>query len=1383
MRKVYSLLLVLFSVVVFGQTNTENYIQSTTYKVPVDIGSFSSTVVHEDDKIETISYSDGMGRPKQSIALRAGGSKENIVQHYEYDDLGRTPKQYLPYATSTQLPIGTSADYLGMSTALSATESFYNTTKYENTINPYSHTTFEPSPRSRPLEQGAPGASWVVDTGSSNDHTIKSEYDFNGNNEVKQFLVTYASGGAAPTLVYNGYFEANELTKSIMKDENWKPSKGATDLTQSFTNKNGQMILKRQRVFDAQRTTNQTYNIDTYYVYDDYGNLAFVLSPEGSDAVVNLDTSINQTILDQFCYQYRYDHRNRLIEKKIPGKGVESIVYDALDRPILTQDPELKLDSDKWLFTKYDIFDRVVYTGIYDAPSFEGTRDLLQGAVDNLPSSSLHETRTATTTSVGINNTPVYYTNNAFPKINEYMEVLTQSYYDDYAVGVSAPSGVTSFNQAITTRTKGMPTVSKVKVLFDDTVEYWITTVTGYDEKGRVIVVDSKNPFLEKNDYMESFLDFTGKPLQTLSTHSDVSDVIPVVITMKDYFTYDHMDRLINHTQEIEDEGRQLIAENTYDELGQLEKKKVGGELWKSGYTAVNGVSVVNNVITKTASDGFGNASVSTVGAIGSYGGVSFTAASYGKSVMVGLNDAHIDDSYTEIDYAIYLYTNGSNVTQLQLKINSGWLAVGNYQIGDTFAVERSMNDILFIKNGTVIHTHTITGSFPASFVADSSFNHTGAAISNLQLYATTITQHLQNVDYKYNVRGWLTEINDINPVDQQVVDLFAFKINYDKPDYNSQSLVDPLYNGNISQTIWRTAKDNEKRSYHYTYDDTDRLISATGRNGSSLNTFSIYNLYDVNYDKNGNLEKLSRDGQDDLTTNTGEWDDLVYHYTGNQLINVDDNTVSTLKAHGFDDGNTEYTTSIDDFEYDSNGNMIRDANKGITSITYNHLNLPELISISNGSQVGTIEYIYDAVGIKLRKIATVTGVSTNQTDYAGGFVYLDDSLEFISQPEGYIMPVGESEESIEFIEGGQSGQTSYQYVFQYLDHLGNVRLSYSDEDRDGVIQVNTEIIEESNYYPFGLKHQGYNNTVLGGNDLAQNWKFGGKEYNQELGLDWYDITARNYDPAIGRWMNLDPLAEGMRRHSPYNYAFDNPIFFIDPDGMFPAVSAANGNKGFAEIGSGSYISITTTDSKGNVLDSENIFNADDTYKVGKNGEITKVDGKTYHDKNGNEVDRLYSTDKKGNMTEDFVEVGSDALSTKKKGTGKITENGNSRPFDYQHLSFGNKIVEATRVFEFLALNTDVEFSLVNSRDFDNISKSRAEIYTSFEGLEEYQGPRRAITLARFGLLYSFSHSHPSYNSYKSSVADDKNRGDIFRVNSNPFHKPIINIFYNGEYY
>ena len=109
--------------------------------------------------------------------------------------------------------------------------------------------------------------------------------------------------------------------------------------------------------------------------------------------------------------------------------------------------------------------------------------------------------------------------------------------------------------------------------------------------------------------------------------------------------------------------------------------------------------------------------------------------------------------------------------------------------------------------------------------------------------------------------------------------------------------------------------------------------------------------------------------------------------------------------------------------------------------------------------------------------------------------------------------------------------------------------LTYFYVDHVIVSSNELQIIEENNYYPFGLEHKGYNNVVNG-----QHYPYGynGKEENDELGLEWLDFGARNYDATLGRWMNLDPLAEEMRRHSPYNYAFNNPLRFIDPDGMAP---------------------------------------------------------------------------------------------------------------------------------------------------------------------------------------------------------------------------------------
>ncbi len=1065
----------------------ENYVHTRTFDEPIQ----SLSQATEFNTIENIKYFDALGRPKQEVAIRGGGDKEDIITHMEYDLLGRQSKSYLPYASTTSEK---AFRIYGKEDA----QSFYNTSKYENTQNFYTETVFEGSPLNRQQKQFAPGEDWK--STQLNDHSVRFVTDVVRNtDEIKEFGVVYDLN-KTPSLQYYGVITTGRtgvqkmnnvpLQKVITKSENWQSGDGKDNTIQEFKDYQGRVVLKR--LFNNQEAH------DTYYVYDNHGSLVYVIPPKASDAIIHTNGSISTTVLDKLCYQYKYDSRYRMIEKKVPGKDWEYMVYDPLDRIVLTQDGRQRsLATKQWLFTKFDIFGRVAYTGMVTS---NYNRETIQAYYDDNPG-LFTQYETKTTTPQTIAGTTIHYKSEARPLQVDEIHVI--NYYDTYSFDLEgATNPGTVYGTDVTGNVKTLPTGTKVRVLGTDK---WITTVNYYDEKARLIYVYTYNEYLGTTNTVSNQLDFTGKVLESTTTHQRNGDAM---ITTVDKFTYDHMGRLLTHIQTINDQEAELLASNTYDELGVLVKKVVGGVAVTEildRYTDVINISVSDSgEITKTSTGNAWQAGLCTNGSIAGDGAVSFIPMQTNKALMVGLSYTNTNVNYNSIGYALYATAAGKLGVYEQGR-NKG--TFGNYTTSDVLSVVRIGNLVYYQKNGDTFYTSTVAST--GTMIGDASFYTHNAKIRAFKITGDTseelVNTGLQTIDYTYNVRGWLKQIN--NPHEALGDDLFAFGINYNEPTNSTQA----LYNGNISQTFWKTANDGIKRRYDYAYDALNRITAGVHISGK-------YNLTNVKYDKNGNILNLTRTGWQNGVS-YANMDRLTYQYdAGNQLTKVID---TGNDQYGFIDG----TNTNEDYVYDINGNMTVDRNKGITNITYNHLNLPTQVTI-NGKQ---IKYVYDATGVKQSK-----SFDDTFTLYDNGYIYENGELQFFGQPEGYV-------------EANASGD--FDYVYQFKDQVDNIRLSYSDTNKDGMI-TQEEILEENNYYPFGLKHKGYNNVV---NGRDHKYGFGGKEEQDENGLAWIDITARNYDPALGRWMNLDPLAELMRRHSPYNYGFDNPVFFIDPDGMAPS--------------------------------------------------------------------------------------------------------------------------------------------------------------------------------------------------------------------------------------
>ncbi|MGE6397382.1 DUF6443 domain-containing protein, partial [Chryseobacterium scophthalmum] len=571
-KKILTLVYLLMVAVLYSQslTPSENYIYSRTYLEPV------TTTQSGAAQLQGVKYFDGLGRATQSISIKASPTGKDIVVPSLYDTAtGRKTKDYLPQPVDSQ-----NGAYLP-----NVGENSVNA--YYGVPNAYSEVAYEQSPLGRVEKKAAPGADWQI-TGS---HTQRTEQTTNSAGEVRKITATSTwnpstqiSDVALDAVSDNayttgGFYNANILVKTIAWDEE-------NHEVQSFTDPAGKQILIRKI---NQKANGTTENLDTYYVYDDFENLAFVIPPKAATA-----TSIAQlnTKLDVLCYQYKYDKYNRLAEKKLPGKGWEYVVYDKQNRPVLTQDANLRAMTNNfgqkgWMFTKYDAFGRVLYTGFF---ANTGTRVAMQTALNNMSANALNN-ETVTTTPFTQGSMTIYYTKNAFPTGS--MTVLSVNYYDEYPTGApaqpnlvqnqttmkSAPTAFATNGFSSVRSTQTMPTGSYTRNIENDS---WSSAFIWYDTMGRAVGTYGKN-HLGGFTSTENSLDFSGKVKESYTYHS--RNTASAQVTIKDRYVYSPYQFLQKHYQQINSQPEELISDLTYNDLGQITNKKVGGGLQSIDYT------------------------------------------------------------------------------------------------------------------------------------------------------------------------------------------------------------------------------------------------------------------------------------------------------------------------------------------------------------------------------------------------------------------------------------------------------------------------------------------------------------------------------------------------------------------------------------------------------------------------------------------------------------------------------------------------------------------------------------------------------------------------------------------------------------------------------
>ena len=564
MKRIYLLYLLLLLQATAGhaQDSSQNYILTRTM-LKSDTKSYLSKVV----------YYDGLGRPFQTVnkAIENTNKKGvSLATLQEYDAAGRETKTWLPAVMTP--------DYLAPASFKSSAPASHG-----NDSRPYQEAVYETSPQNRIVKQYGAGADW------HSGHPVATE--FMGNSATAQLRCTRYKVTSAGALEASGDYANGTLNVTRTTDEDG-------NMSYTFMDKIGRTLLERRM--------NGSEALDTYYVYDNYGNLCYVLPPA-------INGNISTDNLNLYAYQYNYDGCNRCIRKKLPGTQYIEYVYDNSDRLTFSQDGSQRaLSAQNWTYYKYDQLNRLTEQGLC-------------------------------TNKVTTSGTTVHIMN----------------YYDSYSfIGTQGFTG-SNFSTDTSGYGKGALTGQMVAGINGNPV--WKAFY--YDIRGREVKRVESNA-MNGYDVTTTSYSFTNKPLTLTHVHTSGSKSLTEVHT----YSYDYADRLSKVQHKLDNNTIVTLAEYTYDDLGRMEQKKLGGTAHSSTYsynirswlTGITGSKFTQTLAYNNSTAGY-NGNITAMGWTADGDSHSYTFTYDGLSRL--LNATHGAGRFTE---KVTSYDKNGNIKGLQ---------------------------------------------------------------------------------------------------------------------------------------------------------------------------------------------------------------------------------------------------------------------------------------------------------------------------------------------------------------------------------------------------------------------------------------------------------------------------------------------------------------------------------------------------------------------------------------------------------------------------------------------------------------------------------------------------------------------------------------------